>query len=202
MDRPGIIKKVLAKMDELTPFDEGLVVSPDMEFVKPVSAYIDEFLNDAASLILKILPLRVLEHTDIPGKVAIEDEVATIPLPGDFIRIAKVKFTDWKRPVLAAIPDNNPLYKLQSNPFLRAGKVKPVVALAVKDGEASLECFTTSIKDGAELKYIAKALPEQLPDDLIEPLTWQCAAIVFRVMQMPDASKLAEVGLQTYIATI
>lgn len=125
--RQEIINQVLAKLDEITVFDDAQQV--------PTVAMVDKLLDEATIDMLRNAPMHML----LPTKVNTESSTLNhyqntdgwgyIGLPTDFLRLYSFKMTVWKRPVTQAISIQSPKYKLQKNPYTRGGIAKPVVAV-------------------------------------------------------------------------
>lgn len=102
-----------------------------------------------------------------------------------FWELVAIKFPSWDKVVTSYITMDSPEYAIQNNPFTRAGKQNPVVAMS--DGASSrvLECY--SIEEGdSETTEIFRYITIQqvpghatfttLPDVLLEPFAKALAA--------------------------
>lgn len=127
MFRSDIIEQVLAKLDEITVFDDAQQV--------PTVALVDKMLNESTINMLRHAPLQFIKPTKINTDSEVlnhqtrEDGTGHIGLPDDFIRLYSFKMTPWLRPVSEAITIQHPKYKLQFNKITRGGIAKPVVAV-------------------------------------------------------------------------
>jgi hypothetical protein len=191
MLRPDLISKVKIRMEELTPFDEGLVVSVDAKAVKPLEQYIEELLDEAARDLLLTAPLHILVATDLTATVTVTDGVGVMVLPDDYLRLAYLQMNDWKRPVIVPISESHPDYILQLNAHTRGGFTKPVVVERHDESKKILECYTVTNAEKKRAGYIKKVVAEQVQDDLAEVLCWLCAAKVFQVFEMGDQAVAA-----------
>ena len=198
MKRSEIINKVKVRMDELTPFDEGLLVTdPKSTLVKPIEAYIDALLDECVVDVFKAFPLYMLDVFSIEGVRENKDGVVHIELPEDFCRLAMIQFDSWKRPVQNAITSEHPNYTNQFNPYTRGGVVKPIVLIQVDEtGVPHLECYTVPSGILGAFSYVPKLAAHSLErDDLIDPMTWLCASKVLAIM----GAKESEIAMAHYL---
>lgn len=250
MDRPTLISKVTVKLDEISQFGEGLIISSSNVNNKPIDKTIDEALGDANIEILITAPMHLLPITklsiillsdayvagttygigsevsegginytsltdnnvgNLPSThtsnwiaspsnqptVIISDNVATVRLDSDYLKLAYVKFPCWEKPVEETINQSHPKYKLQKNPFVRGGYSKPVVAIT-RDytNRKFLECYTVEDDSvniaGCEVLYVKKSNPEALPDNLVSALTTLTAAKVLGTWGKTELKKIAD----------
>jgi len=199
MKRSEIISKVKVRMDELTPFDEGLIITdPNSNLIKPIDAYIDEMLDECVVDVFKAFPLYMLDVFPMDGTRTNHDGVIHVELPDDFCRIAMVLFDAWKRPVHYALTSEHPNYIKQFNPYTRGGVTKPVVLIQNDDtGIPHIECYSvpSGSTDGV-VSYVPRVKAEELErEELIDPLTWLCASKVLAIM----GSKEAEIAMAHYL---
>jgi hypothetical protein len=128
MTRQELIDQVLAKLDEITVFDDAQQV--------PTVALVDKLLNEATIDMLRNAPLHFLtpttvdvESSSIEHTKILNEGYGYIVLPPDFLRLYSFKMMTWRRPVTLAISVDNPKYKLQYNKITRGGIAKPVVVV-------------------------------------------------------------------------
>jgi hypothetical protein len=188
MTRDNIIRRVKVEMDELTPFDSGLVISAGNEESKPIDKYIDEILDQCAHKLILLAPVHLLSLTAHTPTITVTDTVALFDVPADFLGLGYLKFPEWERPVYNTIKETDPLYLRQKNIYTRAGVSKPVVALCTGSTVPRLECYTITSSNGAGIvfKYRAKILAELLPDNLIPALAYLTAAEIFKIFERPE----------------
>lgn len=189
MTRDSIIKAVKVRLEELTPFNEGLVVLSGSSDVKPVNSYIDSLLNESADEIKMLLPLHMLTPDTLSGTVTIDDGVGYLELPDDYLRLYAIKASAWDREVNRPISTENPDYALQRNKYTRGKNVKPVVAIVHKTGKKTLELYSVSSSELEKKYYIKRAAAETLPDGLVPYLVLMCAIKVLGVLERPDLAK-------------
>lgn len=126
--RNAIINQTLAKLDEITVFDEAQQV--------PTVALVAKLLDEATIDMLRNAPLHLLEPTKVNTESATlnhykdaDNGWGYVGLPTDFLRLYSFKMEVWHRPVTKAISIESPKYALQKNKITRGGLAKPVVAI-------------------------------------------------------------------------
>jgi hypothetical protein len=126
--RQEIINQVLAKLDEITVFDDAQQV--------PTIALVDKLLNEAAIDMLRNAPLQFLtpitldtESSSLVHTKITNEGYGYIVLPANFLRLYSFQMRTWRRPVSLAIGVDNPKYRLQHNKITRGGIAKPVVVI-------------------------------------------------------------------------
>lgn len=132
-----IRKLVLAKLDEYTPYGpeqgkELLAGGDQMSGIKPVYAYEDLHLSEAANEMLMVAPLHKLawKRADVSAVVDDDDNrIGSIVLPADFLRIHTLKMGSWSKAVHEAYYPGHPAYMLQQTEWCRGNKRKPVVTI-------------------------------------------------------------------------
>jgi hypothetical protein len=199
MTRAQIIQAVKVRLEELTPFSEGLVVLSPSDEVKPVTSYIDSLLNESADEIKMLLPLHMLTPVTLNAPVTVNDGVGTIELPADFLRIHSIKAPAWERDVTQAISPENPMYALQRNRFTRGKSAKPVVAINRTSTKKVLELYSVSSTDMEKKLYIPQTPAEALSDKLIPYLVLMCAIKVSNVLERADVVKSLSAELSDMI---
>jgi len=188
MNRQAIIEKVKMKLDEYTPIDEGIG--------HPLDSYIDPSLNDAAIRLLKDAPLAKLNSTIIIGT---EANLVFLPVPndpnnrivlfscqGDVLRMKSIWLPQWESPVMVFYPYNSDMALFQHNPYTRAGIKKPVVIEQRSADGLKYTCYTHPEVNETNFsaECITKLKPEEIQDDLIEPLVYLAASMVASIMEM------------------
>jgi len=106
--------------------------------------------------------------------------------PSDFWELVSIRLTAWVKPVTEYIYINSEHYAKQNNPFTRAGKQNPVVALnnTATGGNSRIECFSINNDDVntiANFQYISfNNVPDDSgndwPDELFDEVTKALAA--------------------------
>lgn len=190
MTKNGIIKRVKVLMEELTPFDDGLIVLNSD--VKPIESYIEEAIQPALDQLLIFCPLHLTTAANLPTMTSVVSgtrKIGYITIPDDFLRIHTIKINNWEKAVHRAISVENPEYALQQNPFTRGGSAKPVVAKADK-----LELYTLKEGDTVEkATYIQRPDIEDLNlnQKLFEPACHMIAAEVLAIFGSKQAEYMA-----------
>jgi hypothetical protein len=209
MTREQIIGYVMALIDEVT--------APGLDI--PVS-YIERHLDNASDFVVKNAPDQMImpiakaggkhfpNNTEVNSRVIInEDYSGLYVLPTDFIRAISFEMAAWKRPVFEFLNNKDKKYFLQKNRKGRGNIYQPVCALVPfvsyiqaevnsenPNTNFAIEFFSTnSLTDTVkQFIYIPKTLPENMPEKLIDPVAWFCAARALFVLRRYDESKEAE----------
>lgn len=179
MNRDELINIVKVKMDEISPFDEEEMVS---------STLVETLIDFAANNVVRLFPERYLPSTSnntIPAHKN-SDGSGYIDLPDDFQRFLRLKMDKWERPVSEVITEADPKYAQQFNKWIRGGVAFPVVALkadrieyfSVPSGEHKVESFA----------YVKRLKAEQIPDTLVDAMTWEAARLAFDSLQDAQSS--------------
>jgi len=202
MDAGSIINKVKTKLDELTPFNEGLVVT-DISYTDLTYQYIANVLDESVYDLLMISPVGILPLTDliiIPGFTNI-DNVLHEFLPDDCIRVASVKLPVWNREVTKFITPESVNYSLQSNKWTRGSVSRPQVVLAGTSlVDKYIDCYssdgyTPALNDKIG-KYVKILSADLIPANLIDPLTWLMASKVLLIFEKEKLSEFANKEFQ------
>lgn len=181
MSAETIIAKALRCIDEVYPADGSINFS---EF--PVA----EFLDEAVRWVVDVVPSSALT---IRGKLVLDKPTVTSGGEGKGIwpsgqdgRLVYFKADGWKRHVVGAISENNPLYLQQSNKILRGNPSRPIVTetWSVGDEMRKTLCWYTAEStkyDAFYVPYVADYIP-----DTLEALTaWKLAETV--LLSMSDS---------------
>lgn len=187
--RADIIKKIQARIDELSPFEDNSL-NPDINLI-------DKVLDDSAKTIMLVAPLHLLSPIAIVTTSLSEDGgIVKIPLDDNFIRLHSIKLTEWKTEVNKAITPDDPLYKLQKYEALRGGVQKPVVVLKNDTTGKYLECYSCGVDSTVKSAFYIKELGEDaatFPDNICDIISWQCAADVILIMKGDPSGALMKV---------
>jgi hypothetical protein len=209
MTRNGIISAVKARLDELTSFQEGDALLEAEGLTKPVEQYVDDFLDEATDTVRLLCPERWMVSAEIPTKgdndVSLLEEDTLpgsdvayyrLPVPGNFLKVAKVLMSNWDRPCFSATLADGEGYRLLRNPHTTAGPAKP--AVVVTGGKIAL--YGSRVR-GATLSvalYIDKRHYDEDEDSMgqhglvDEAIMWRCALLVLGIMGRADVLKQAE----------
>lgn len=87
--------------------------------------------------------------------------------PSDFWELVSIRLRVWSRPVTSYIYINDEHYPKQNNPFTRAGKNSPVVALNNESigSDARIECFSINKGDIPNIANFQYVSFDNVPDD-------------------------------------
>lgn len=143
------------------------------------------------------------------------DKAYLVPLPTDFLRFINIKLSTWTTPVSELIPEEDPKYRNQKNqPWTRGTEIKPKAALVAfsdyLESEISLsdrnvglaiECFSSSTAPTlTSLHYVPKTAPENMPEDLVDAMVWECAGRTLLIMNQKERAAIAFAQVQRYFA--
>lgn len=186
MERADLIKKVLARMDEVSHADnEDMLPNPT----------IDLLLDDGVDAFLSFIPVnRIKDHLgsfDTAEKVSYEtNATGHVKVPDDFIKLVSFKMQGWKMALTEFSDDST--RRLQSNKYLRGSVDRPEIYFRNNGTSNIIEYY--SINEApvvTEAAYIKKTTPEQLQADLVDNYCWFVAANVLGVMKDVEGEKLA-----------
>ena len=207
-----IVNIVKAKLDELTPYNEALVIS-GVSYADQTINYINQVLPEAVREITMQAPTHLLPQSELkiihqsatsdnPNKFIIENAILTLILPASFIKLAWLKLPGWASIVTETITPEHPLYIKQTNKHTMGTPSRPIVVKHKDaDGKLKLKCYstgTTVIPVDAEISigaYISALAATDVPDILIDALTSLCAA---KVLIIYGKIKEAELNLKQY----
>lgn len=199
MTRAEFISYVLVKVDELTPFEEELVISSGNDGVMPIREYINSIADETAREHYHLSPLDKIGSANI-------DDFATISVNGtqleltkvaDYIKIFYLKHSSWNRPITKIITKDDPKYKLQYNTYSKGGTSKPE---AIEEGTKVI-CF--SVASGAPTtgtyQYVKYTAPELSNVQTIDLISTLCAHKVLAIMNKVEQSKTLLSLYQRYL---
>lgn len=137
-------------------------------------------------------------ETPYPGA---RKKKVVLSVTDSFWELVSLKFPAWDKVVTSYISVDSPEYGIQNNPFTRAGKQNPVVAISDKNTSRVLECF--SIEDGdSETTEIFRYLTiDNLPGSasfgilhpaLLEPFAKALAAELIFIKDNAQKSQMLE----------
>lgn len=206
MNRQGLINQVKIKLDEYTP--EGVSHLFD-ELIGPL-------MDEACRKLLLTAPLHLVPPTEIPvgeagASIKYDDDSAFIPFPPSFLRLYLVKFPLWSVPVRDTIKAGTYQELIQTNQYLRSGTGRPSVREAHKklEGDTTLTRYLQCAKVEKpvapatitpEALYVKALKPEELPEELVESLTWLTTYLV--MLSQADMAQMAPVAFGEYEKSI
>jgi hypothetical protein len=191
-------------MDEWTPFDTTPMLLGANEAMQPISYQIEEVLDTCTDFILRNAPIKCIVSTTpntLPN-VTVIDRVGYVPLPATFLRLNKVMFADWFKPVQTFYVSNSKTADMQRFPWIRGGRRKPVCILNEEGGEKILECYSTN-GSISELTYVTSSHFDAtdkniMTGEAIDLLMSYVASVIYNRTNESDFEKIA---LQAYAQT-
>ncbi len=205
---------------------EALIEGPVNYIDSELDRSADFILRQAPVTMVKQVMKSALKHFPIsispatpeanPDVRVIYDQVeltSIIPVPQDFLRFISLKLDSWRSPVMELLRQEDPKYRKQKNNFFYRGTAhKPVAALigftdylpaevsaSFPNNKLALECFTTKAAPTIEtFHYVPRTLAEDMPDDMIDALCWECASRVLLIMKRPTESQAAKAQVGIY----
>lgn len=209
MTREEIIGYVMSLIDEVTADGIDLPVSN-----------IERHLDKANDFVIKNSPDQIImplaksgtnhfpDDDTVKSRLIIREDLSGLfVLPTDFIRPISFSLNTWTRPVFEFYNNKDPRYNLQKNRKGRGNIYQPMGALvpfatyleneikAVNPNvKFAIEFFTAKTQDDTLLEfiYIPRTAPELMPEELIDPVAWICAARSLHVLRRYDEAKEAE----------
>ena len=207
MTREELIYKVRVKIEELSPYGDSSFVNTG-GLVKPITATIDDILDETCNEVLQQLPLYVIDSADFSNEpvTMTSERTGFVDLPNDFLRLHAFKMASWKREVSVPITKQNPLYALQHNPYTMGGVINPVCVLNTYGGKKVLEYYSVPKHIEHEVvkaEYIKRFDQYNIQESIVNAYTLRCAGKVFGIFGKPNEKTLVdkeyELLLQTYI---
>ena len=202
MNRTDIKKAILAKMDEISPFETIDIIWDSL---------MEEVIDEACNNYLMLVPIHLVNTGTLTTSTFINNNDGTgyIKLPLDFLRLSGFKMIGWRRQVTTPITQESPRYNLQLNKYTRAGIAKPVCAL-VNKLQASGNYMSTvlqlfpiyydwTFRDVDTASYIKKTLPENLQENLITGYLWYATSQLLISMERADFAKIAQIKFEEFM---
>ena len=142
-------------MDEFGPFGQGLLISSGASQIKPIESYIDLALDENCQQVLLVVPYHLIPCSvfnttaTTPANIVIDsNNIATIILPSDYLKLAYLNFPCFERPIIKTITETEPMYIVQKNQYTRAKFAKPVACIKTNTASKKvLEVFTVQNDD-------------------------------------------------------
>jgi len=185
MTREQVINKVKARIDELEPFSD-VELNPSIDVTSNI-------VDDSANSFALSIPSSLLSPESFAGSTHVrytEEGIGKVDLPADYLKLHSFKMLTWERDVTNSITPADPKYKLQSNAITRGGVSKPTVV--VKNGYLWYYSLPIGVEGVIEeALYIKKQDATTIPDNLIIPYVWYCAAEVLQIMGEERLSGMA-----------
>lgn len=156
------------------------------------------------SYLAKSTPAALVADTLANGEVQTDytKKKVSFTAPSDFWELIAIRLTVWAKPVTDYILIDSPEYAKQNNPFTRAGKQNPVVAISNTStgADARIECFSTHGTDAqtvANFQYVSfDNVPDDVsnswPDELFDHITKALAMELNTIKGRVDESAIRE----------
>lgn len=142
--------------------DMALEILPELcrDLVKELPYELKRYLSTPSTLTIDTLASGESQDAYKKQKVAFK-------APADFWELVAIRLTVWAKPVTDYILINGEEYSKQNNPFTRAGKQNPVVALnnTAIGGNARIECFSVNDGDATTVEVFEYVSFNNVPDD-------------------------------------
>jgi len=187
-------------LSTIHPFKVGNVVT--ISGITGETSYNGDFSVTAittTSISYALIHADELETVELGGivtfKTIVTGNKAYIPKPDDFLRLYEMKFPLWQKTVRETTKPDTIGGKIQENPYLTSGIGRPTVMAitTMPTGWALREYLVCAKVETAAIPialYIRVQLPEELPDKLIDSLTWLTASKVLKVSGMNDQAQV------------
>lgn len=185
-----IITRALTLIDErVTDFLDASSVEMSLtdmaaEILPEVArSLIKQLPYDLKRLLAKSAPAALVADTLSNGEIQTNHTKKKVAFtaPTDFWELISLRLTVWSKPVTNFIYIDSPEYAIQNNPFSRAGKQNPVVAISNTSTSATarIECFSvhgSDVTTVANFQYVSFSnVPDNLgnswPDELFDKIT-------------------------------
>lgn len=175
-----IIAKALTLVDEkvtdlqdaastemsLTDMAKELLPEVARNLVKQLPFELKKYLVKTASLAADALAAGESQTAYVKQKVVFAS-------PDDFWELVSLQLTAWAKPVTSYILVDSPEYATQNNPFTRAGKQNPIVAVSDISTGANrtfrIECFSVNPTDAKTVSKFEYVSFNNYPDDSGNP---------------------------------
>lgn len=141
---------------------QALEVLPEVcrDLIKELPWDLKRYLSKTVTLLSYSLPSGEDQSVNFKQKLAFRT-------PDDFWELVSIQLTVWARPVTDYIYINSENYPKQNNPFSRAGKQSPVVAISNTSFEngSRIECFSINNGDVESVENFQYISFDNVPDD-------------------------------------
>lgn len=202
MAREDIVKKTYICIDE---------VYPEANTQDVVAFPIEEFLDQAAKIIIRIVPSRVLadyvRELKDSDTITISDKgngIWRIKLPNNFIRFISFKATDWAHSVNTVLDNTSSLYEQQWNSVLRGTPYRPIVFLV--DGGKYLEIYSSKANSNNVIDSLLAVdfdyVDDYYPTKLEDITAWKTAELVLSTMNDVSAAQICQSKVQEILETL
>jgi len=142
--------------------EQALEILPEVcrDLVKELPWGLKKYLADIAALTPITLQYGEDQSDYIKKKVS-------YPAPSDYWELVSMHLVVWSVPVTKYINIGDAEYAKQNNPFTRAGKQNPVVAItSIPPENTRIECFSINDGDDASINILEYIKFDNVPDDV------------------------------------
>lgn len=205
MTRDDVVKNILIKIDEISPFSE-----PDEQF----TLLIDGLLDNAANSFLRLIPLHLLRgvgkrlstatlNAGSDSAFYVLNRLGAWDVPSSFLRMIKCTCNQWRRPVMTMLPITDSQYEKEFNRFTSSGNSKPVIYddTIGDNRRLILAPYTdTGTHDDIELLYVeevpvssqAQSGSQQygIPEEILDSFFYYASYVILTTMQKADFAQL------------
>lgn len=136
---------------------------------------IDARLEEAARQVLSAVPGEALEGGHLlRGALFRDNKGGWMPLPENYLRLIRLRLSDWERPVHEALSVSDPRYAQQSSRFggIRGCRQNPLVFEVLRGSGPALELYPCSAD--SELSDAIYAPVPTIDSDGGIDLPWRC----------------------------
>lgn len=159
-----------------------------------LAQYIESVIPDAINHVISVSPIQHINTTRGNNITTANGEgYSILVLPSDFLRIAAIKFSNWKRAVSVVMPFNSEEYKIQHNTITRSGANKPSCVFAYNSSGSIIECFPTGPLE--YFQYVKSAYSESdkglglAKEELLPAICYMCASLVYNIFENPNTAE-------------
>ena len=143
--------------------EQALEILPEVcrDLVKELPWDLKRYLATTSALVGEVL-------SDGEDQSGYTKQKVVFLLPSDYWELVVIRLTAWAKPVTEYIYIDDESYPKQNNPFTRAGKQNPVVAINSQGAAADprIECFSLGSSDVATVANFQYISFDNVPDDV------------------------------------
>lgn len=201
--RDNIIRKAYLCIDE---------VYPDSTNQDMPAFNIDEFIDQAARIVIMLAPTRalgagtdMLKHEELEIETT-DDGMAVLSLPSTFKRLISICANEWPHSVNVALDSDSPKYLQQGNKVLRGSLQRPVVFLL--EGNTKMEVYSVkkmpiAIDSFKEFKgLLFDKVDDNYPEKLHDITAWKTAELVLSTFNNIEAAQMCQNHVQEILQSL
>lgn len=195
-----IVKKVRVKIDEIAA-NESEMMDTSSDNVN-LDTVIKSCIAEAYKMVSMLADISMVEGKDGSSSTLTigADLVGKVSLPTDFIRLVGVRLSSWISAKSAAIPEDSPEYRMQSNKWVCGSPNRPVVALVNGKNGRVLELYKAGYTTDtlASFTYIASisddATSVQISEQLADAFIYFIAGLTMATFREDVANDFFKIG--------